>query len=483
MHNFSRWKEIVEQAFTWPLLCRGAYRWFSAGSQPTPTNRKFHKITIFNDVKKKEIIEKLQVHGDFVLELALYYDTLTDSNNLLKYSYLMPNLKKIVLYATNKGKTLKIPTENNAPCFAKLKTLEMVMSNYALFGWFKNTQLDTLKILDSKFPERLSRRDLMEFLSTQKNLTTLALRSISSSMLFQTPMDCNVQFRLKKISLQGFELKESEHNNLLEFLNIHALTIEELEMTGKFPEFVYENVFAKFKNLKKLKIIGFPKGDDFYGRLDKNLSITSLTLDGFEPPESPKFFQTMPNIENLKWLSSCSKKTLQLIGNNFTQLNNLSIGNLSTDAGAGDLQFPSLNVVKVKNFDKAFDWDSFTKAVAPLSELCIISYTELTNRNIEDISHNLENLHTLRLDCKIVGDKEFFDIIRRNCKKLKSLHLEQKSLKTDASDVIDIRGLTLGSKFTEDIASDDTWNEDDYGAVLPEEDHNWARNSFDDYSS
>lgn len=61
--------------------------------------------------------------------------------------------------------------------------------------------------------------------------------------------------------------------------------------------------------------------------------------------------------------------------------------------------------------------------------------------DIQAITKNLKKLHTLTIESELNCDEEFFDIIRQNCKELKSLNLNMESLKVDISTVADIHGL------------------------------------------
>lgn len=474
-----RWKEITEQSISWTMVVS------PCDMQSLPDkeyigvncNRKFHKAILFEQCGSTEILQFQVVH---IQELTiLIYDT----DWLEEILNGMPNLKKLVIINYESGSSSGYSKFADLPVMNKLKTLELVRCEYIILRWFKNAQLDTLKILNSDDKSEQEQEILIEFLAVQKNLTTFALRSVESegSNLFQSPINDDeiFQFRLKKLSLQAIKLRESlnDYNNLLKFMKIHSKTIEELDLGRQFPDFVYEFVFAKLKNLKtlRLRVNEIPWEADFYDRLEENKSVTKLTLHNGKV--SSEFFKRLPNIENLNLLHT-SGPELQVISTHLPKLKELSINSFNE---IETLQFPALVSLNIQNFFNPADWKTFTQLNSGITSLAIESNTFLDYTDLDNITQNLKKLRTLSIECEIDGDKKFFDVIRKNCKELKTVDINKENLEIRIDQVADIRGLRLREQHlivVRNSSIDQFWNEKDSHGLFPDDDYNWPEDEI-----
>lgn len=163
--------------------------------------------------------------------------------------------------------------DTEMPTLSKLTTLESIGSSFHLLKHIKNCQLKTMKVsYDSQTLQ--NREPLLNFLTSQNSLKELELDLEWPDALFQDPIPCElIKFRLKKLSL-CIDLRETpnKYNNLMEFMKLHLETLEELVLEWKFPDFFYEFIFAKFKQLKTLSLYGhdIPRESSFYERLKKS---------------------------------------------------------------------------------------------------------------------------------------------------------------------------------------------------------------------
>lgn len=449
------------------------------------TNRKFHKVKIDEmlELEKNQSLEIYQRIGSHIRELHLLTCVLDNFNLFLDVMKTMPNLKKLIMRDTATLVDFNHLPDAELPVLAKLDTLEFVKSQYEILKCFNRAQLKTLKILSSTDEDRQAPEPLVEFLATQKKLETLALRSIEhgKSKLFQTPVDDFIPFRLKKLSLQGIKLRESpnDYNNLLKFMKLHARTLDELELGRKFPDFVYEFIFSQFKSLKTLRFMAneIPKIEDqFYERLEENKNITKLVVNDTSPPDHTdsghqplkELLKRLPNVASLKMLDYCDKDIMHFVAENLKQLKNLDVKNFNGSIFDG-LQLSSLTSLKIFQVDGNVDWDGFTKANVGITDLFIEVIYDSNDFNIESIVENLKLRNLVILESGIVGNKKFFDAIRK-CSELKSLEMDENSLALDISEVADIP-LRLRSGCHAD--SSVFWNDSDYSGGLPHDGDNW----------
>lgn len=230
---------------------------------------------------------------------------------------------------------------------------------------------------------------------------------------------------------------------------------------------MYEFVFAKFKQLKKLGFTGndLPRDMSFYKRLKVNTSVTSLELESDIPLHSKghtraliKLVSHLPNIETLKLARYCDESLVRFyryIARNMKKLKKLIIeGSDDDDDEQGGLKLMTLDDLQFHGLESLclrsklhINWYAFTKANPGIKELTIGPEQEyLKLLDVQSITRNLRSLRKLTIECETHCDNLFFDIIR-NCQELQSLELDFESLQVDVSYVADIKCLRFANHF------------------------------------
>lgn len=504
--NF-RWKELIESSCSWSFSLDHENqvdcdeRWIDF---LLTTNRKFHKIKIDGllEIGKNRIIDIFQKHGSNVTKLFVFQSCLDRFDLFVDVLKCMPNVEQIILYQiTTPCAASDVPPDDALPELMKLKTLELVESEGSIIKCFKRSKLHEFKLLSYAYEtQSMTQEPVLELLRSQSQLKTLALRSIDygTSTLFQTDiMDGSVTFQLSELSLLDIKLRESpnDYSNLLKFLKPQAKTIKFLELGMKFPDAVYEFVFAKFKKLKSLRLMinELPKDMEFYERLEENQSIKKLIfmdspppnhLNNGCPPSLKEFIQHVPNVTDLTLLEYCDRGTLQFIASNLKNLKRLAVAYFS-ESIFGGLQFPNLNILCVQKVDDDVDWDQFTKINPDITELVIhtgtfAGFSDWSETSINDFvekaTRNLR-LQTLRIGSRFRANEHFYEIIREYGTELNVIDLH-KACALDSHIMNGIPAL----RFHEDddyilapFHDLEFWNEDDYEGRLPDIDRggNW----------
>lgn len=437
------------------------------------------------EVESNKTIEIFRRHGFNVVRLCLISSCIDSFIKFAEILKCMPHLKHVIIYETSTlcGES-DVPPEQDLPELNKLKTLEMVESEYSIIKCFQKAKVTTMKILNSSHEHSLDCKALEDFIKSQEMLTALAFRSVhhDTSMIFRTEnLNTAMPFQLTQLSLLNIRLQESpnDYNNLLKFLNPQAKTLKELELGRNFPNFVYEFVFAKMKNLKTLSLMmsEIPQDKEFYERLEENRSINNLILldSTSYNNETLQFFrdflERLPNIECLTLLEYCDNKPFLIMAQKLIKVKTLSIFCCNEDIIHG-IQFPNLNSLHIQQLDNKIDWNEFTKANSRLTELTIEQIFDEAFINIDDITTNI-NLQILRLGEYFSADKHFFEIVRKNCPNLKILDLNKHSVSNELND----HSTGLGLRLCERNAIKcpeyfKLWKEEEYDGRFPYDDEN-----------
>lgn len=303
--------------------------------------------------------------------------------------------------------------------------------------------------------------------------------------LFKTPLlDEEMPFQLKKLSLLGIKLRENpnDYNNLLKFMKMHARTIDELELGRKFPDFVYEFVFARFKNLKtlRLKANEIPKDQAFYDRLVVNKSVANIIIVD-SPPSNQyndgskwliEFLNHLPNIECLTFLESSDATLMKSVAENMKKLKCLAV-HLVDGPILGELKFSALETLHIGDLSISNKWDTFTKNNPNIKDLRIedIYDDEKFYQDIDIVAQNLK-LRSIIIDCDFLEEK-FFDIINKHSIDLISIDINEESVP------LEIIPVNLPLRLRKDklpkYRGFEFWRETDYNGNFSEaeDDNNW----------
>ncbi|XP_037046817.1 uncharacterized protein LOC119081747 [Bradysia coprophila] len=500
------WKELIESSCSWSLSLDHQNE--VGSNEPwldymLTTKRKFHKIKIVGLVElgKNRIIDIFRKHGTHITKLFVFESCLDRFDLFVEVLKCMPNLEHLILYEITTPCTVAdVPTEDNLPELLKLKTVELVESEGSIIKCLNRSKLTELKVLNYAYKNQpLSQEPVLDLFRAQPQIKTLALRSIDygATTLFQTDiMDGTVKFQLNKLSLLDIKLRESpnDYNNLLKFLKPQAKTIKFLELGTTFPDLVYEFVFAKFRNLKTLRLMmnELPKDIEFYERLEENPSITQLIfmdspppnhLNDSCPPSLKEFIRHVPNVTDLTLLEdTCDRGTLQFIASNLKNLTRLTVAYFN-EITFNDLQFPSLKTLCIDKIEDDVDWEKFSKNNANITEILIHSgtYAGFSDWLEESCSDFIEKMtKILRLEKLVIGspfrtNEHFYEHIREFGTNLKLIDLH----KTCALSIDIMHGIP-GLRFHDDdfpapFHTPEFWNDEDYDGRLPDIDRggNW----------
>lgn len=334
------------------------------------------------------------------------------------------------------------------PQLCKLKTLEVYESNVVIlkcFSWIEFNKINLSIPADSSENRKTIVRD---FLRTQNELTSLAVHS--SNIL-----DGTMPFKLTKLSMLTDD-ETIDHHNLSNFMEQQSKTITDLELENDFPDFGYEIVFSKFKNLKtfQLDIRFLPQDINFYNGLKESKSVEHLILTGTNRECSQSFIEfirRLPNVTRLTLLEFCNGATVRVISSNLLHLQELSVKFFHKSA-FGEVQFPRLTLLNIEMIVDDIDWDLFTKINSRITELNIqkmisavfvVWNAEKLSKFLTKISENL-TLTTLRIGSgEAESDRRIFDIIRKNFRTLKTLELCKSCVDDGQWELGDIPGLIL----------------------------------------
>jgi hypothetical protein len=451
------------------------------------SNRRFVKVSLDEslDWSISKVLDFYTKHGTWINELKLVHCGIDNITFFVKIMNKMPNLKKLVM--THTGAIANYDAED-IPLFNKLETLELLKCEYEMLDYFKNAKLSTFKVMSSMDGHDQGIKPLIEFLATQKNLKTLALRWFDTynSRLFKTPIDTEkIPFKLKRLSLLKFELRNmsNDYSNLLMFLQTQAKSVEELELGRAFPDFIFEFVFSKFTKLRKLKINikGIPSEMEVYNRLVNNPIVKILIIAGSEPDSIEAiqaFMRHLPNIESLTFCKSQSDELMQFISTNFVRLRYLNAWDIS------GLQSPTVEILNIKTIATT-DWNLVHAANPKIKEIHVKCQMFGAETSIIQMIQVL-NLSVLRIGGVFFSaDSNFFEAVRANLAKFKLLSVARKSLRVPESDVADIPTLRYLSELDMEVINkidDEFWNDSDYGTntwdLFPQvdEDVDWFAN-------
>lgn len=406
------------------------------------SNRRFTTVKwVFTESFELEFYKK---HGTRVQQLFLKIDKPVKAQQP-KFIEMLSSLPKLKRYVVRDwSEKFKANPDADFPSFEKLETLELLHSDLSVLKCFKNSKLSTLKLLGLQDLKKENTNLLIEFFATQKHLKALALRSVHEnySELFEDAIaNSMIPFRLEKLSLLNFRL--SVFYNLINFMLLHAGTLEVLELSSYMPDEVFELMFSKFKKLRSLSVSlsAIPDELNYNDQLENNESVTTLVLHGedFNQETVEDFFQHLPNVENLI-VNDAQTEILELAAKHFIGIKHLKIDGFYEPRQ----HFPDLRTLHVTAFGDSL----FGYMINPLETI--------------DNSTRNTNLQELTIGFPVNGDEKFFEVIRRNCPKLKMLSIHKDSLRIDSSEAAGIKALRLHDDKPPRFCETEFWNFDDY---------------------
>lgn len=394
-------------------------------------------------------------HASSVVHLT-FLDCIWNECHLIKMLRFLPNLEELILYGCSNNR-YNISSVDDIPNMIKLKTLQLIHTDYDFLKCLRNSQLNAIKT--RSFFEEAPVVDYL--LRCQRHLTTLSLHFGEAYQIFDEAMP----FQLTHLSLYNIKFAEDpkSYSNFLKFLESQTKTLKAFALVPQpkhsIPEFVYEFVLTKFENLKSLRldVCDLPRNVEFYKQIQANRNINNLIFE--DPFRSPgktlpmvltptwfsEFLLRMPNITELTLHNFWDEDSLYTISFYLTELKKLSIDRFDGDEYDG-IKFPKLNCLNIKIFctgEYKF-WKQFIEDNSQMKELTIHSLLHNFDKKNNDIvqeTTEILKLHTLRIGKDISADECFFDIILKNGSELKILDLPSCCSIQSQSELNDIPGL------------------------------------------
>lgn len=280
-------------------------------------------------------------------------------NTLVNTFMQLPNLETVKMLNVY-GPMIELLDVTKRPKFLRLENLVFEDCDIGLLRFFFKAQLKILGILSPFNCQPSSQKLFWDFLSTQNRLLVLDSsfpKQFGVNRLFRSPFKAVITFELKEFSMRAVTLKSrSDFENILIFLELHADSLEDLELGQKFPDFIYSFVFAKLQKLKTLYLMAndVPNTAEFFSQLRDNKSIKNLILShhvnaGECNEKSIKLIKHLPNLEDLSLLMPYNKNVRRLFENNGKELKNLKrvFIEVPYDLNFAHLELPQVEAVEV----------------------------------------------------------------------------------------------------------------------------------------
>lgn len=259
----------------------------------------------------------------------------------------------------------------------------------------------------------------------QKKLASFSISGIYESNLFLISMG-KPQYQLKEFSIINCDLEEYE---ILEsFLIGHAKSLEKLVVKEvRWDPSVVLNACARLKSFQNHEV-----------QMEFINILPSIEDASFEPPiqEMYKF----PNVKRLN-LNRTTSEFNRAVTESMTKLEDLEMKFGIVDG----ISAPNLKRLKLSSLDGPID-RGFFSVHNKIEELFLNNVFDIDDGLLESITSNLKNLKLLR----ILGENHLtlraFNIIKENCKSLKTLEMtkwDQKFKRVDWKCLYDIVGLKV----------------------------------------
>lgn len=365
----------------------------------------------------------------------------------------MPNLEKLVCKVP-KWCILpddEEPSTEKLPPPLKLKSLEVNTRSPALAELLAGCRLHTLTVSTSIniwYYVQQESEGIWDFLATQGDLKALKMDYRSCSALFGSAQG-TIPFTLKKFAIVGsasHEMMVSAIGNLVKFMKQQEGTLEELELCSTLPNNFYESIL-KLRNLKTLLLPVDRIPQVPVGWMRSSGSVTKLRLNILVRVGSAlaarAFVRYLPNIKTLQLEAPFDSLLVKYVADNMKHLATLDLGEADGNTFC-EARFSTLKTLRIRKLEGPVDWGVFAQHNLGITELWIgevgdPSYLDVAN--IAAITRNFRISNFTIESSYLVCNSDFFAIIRQNCPGLKSLDVNERSLKVDISTVADIPGL------------------------------------------
>lgn len=319
---------------------------------------------------------------------------------------------------------------------SKLNKLTVNTCDWNIFHFFMSSPIKELKIANKfAFVDVKQRAAYVQFLVASTKLESIECDLMAYAKTFQTQMDGNISFKLKRLKYFSFspsyEFDEIDRN-FGTFIESQAASLTELDLNYLSPNTV-KTIFTKLKCLVKLRLnaVVLPNDSEFYGSFKQMPNLRELTLHDDIPSEVAAK-QILVNCCNLETLTAnhdpCDyiPNLLAFLAANTPMLKNLSLDTMSVavpaEAKFNHLKFlhiqtcsdlPNLtkflsNNVTIETLSLNFSDDSIVPVDADayvdvllnqsnIQHFIVAAADIILNAVYKQINNNSKNLKTLEL--------------------------------------------------------------------------------------
>lgn len=389
------------------------------------------KIEHLDESVDSTVLSSMTTVASCCQSLKISYSTFTNSESFAVIFNSLKLLKELILVRVEIAFDGEI---ENFDRKLKLKKLELVQVDHKILKFMTNIQVVKLAVIDGN--NRTDGEALVNFLSHQNFLESLAIENLShgASVLFDNDESRQFRFKLTKLSTLFSHIHNMEmfDVNFTSFLKLHETTLKQLKVEGSLSPQIYKFIVANFKSIDELEInVGeLPQESSFYDHLKPNRSLSILKLNGTVTKSNLNGFKGIashyPNVERVSIADTdchVANDAFHILSVRLRQLNHLSVLNLH-ETFAADAVFPSLKHFSIRILNNVAQWKSFITKNASVESLNVgwVKRDQFTPEIIHEIT-NLPHLRHLRFGGRFIASKRIYDAIKSDYKRLRTLEL------------------------------------------------------------
>lgn len=419
---------VLRAGYSW--LKNREELWIKSLKESLTIERKFSKIKFDTlEHKDNDIAKVVKIHESTLKFIETCYSDF-DFQPFMDILVAVKKLETVVI----KSSSFQSIDEVKVLPLRKLKHVKVSGCNLKVLKLFSASQITSLEI------DTFGKEDfLKDFLSEQLKLEELKVESNGSEFtkFFQNDFPLNQKsYRLKRLSIRcsnDRKVSRPIEANFINFLTIHACSLQELEIMGTMSEEIYKFIFTQLRSLKKLSVDvrQLPSSGEFYEFLRPAESIKELTLTEKCTEENTvgNVLGCFSAVEKLD-LQFVNDKILKVLGSKFKKLQNLSINRFSFSYVPMKLIFPCLKEIHVGEVRSISNWNLFIKNNPKIERLTIKElYLQDINKAAVKLITHAENIKHIKIQGGLKAMKEFFDIVKIiGWNKLESMELIVKNM-------------------------------------------------------
>lgn len=398
-------------------------------------------------------------HGALIRKLVLKnaeFENITDFYNVLSR---MPLLHELVLIRikfdvaehTNNEKQIWHINLNN------LNKLSVNTCDWNIFQFFMTSPIKELKITNRfALVDAQQKETFMQFLQASTKLEFMEFDFMSYAKTFQTPMDREFGFKLKRLKYLSFSPSydiHDIHKNFGTFIESQSSSLTELELNYVAPNIIMI-IFTKLQNLEKLRLNAsvLPNNTEFYIPFKKMQLLKELTLHDDIASEGA-IKQVLLNCYNLETLTAHHDphhyitNLLTFMAANNPMMKRLSIDTLPVEI-LPEMKFNHLKFLDIQTcngLDNVVKFLHNNPVIETLSFNMPGEFIAPDDAVVADLI-NKTNLQHLIIEGDDNALSMMYNKINVNYRKLKSLELRSPSTQAGNKVLIKFCNYTSGSR-------------------------------------